>query len=127
MAGFREDLPLDQLLGKRFSGGVELSGGQWQKVALARAFYSRARFLVLDEPTASLDPKIEREVLEKLLELGQERTVLYVTHRLGTVRQADRVLLLKEGRILGFAKHDTLLQESAYYRELYAAQAEPYQ
>lgn len=127
LAGFREDLPLDQLLGKRFSGGVELSGGQWQKVALARAFYSRARFLVLDEPTASLDPKIEREVLEKLLELGQERTVLYVTHRLGTVRQADRVLLLKEGRILGFAKHDTLLQESAYYRELYAAQAEPYQ
>ena len=126
-AGFREDLPLEQMLGKRFSEGVELSGGQWQKVALARVFYSRARFLVLDEPTASLDPKIEREVLEKLLELGEDRTVLYVTHRLGTVRQADRVLLLKEGRVLGFAKHDTLLHHNAYYRELYAAQAEPYQ
>ncbi|MDE6983413.1 MAG: ABC transporter ATP-binding protein/permease, partial [Lachnospiraceae bacterium] len=120
------DIPLEKMLGKRFEDARELSGGQWQKLALARAFYKDADILILDEPTSALDPKIETLLLDKFLELSQNKTVLYITHRLASVRNADKVLVLKNGEVSGFDTHQTLMQTNVYYRELYQAQAAMY-
>lgn len=121
------DLSLDQMLGKQFDGARELSGGQWQKLALSRAFYMDADILILDEPTAALDPRMEYLVFNKFMELSQNKTVLFVTHRLASVRNADKVLLLKNGKVLGFDTHEALVQTNDYYRELYQMQAAMYQ
>ncbi|MDE7030581.1 MAG: ABC transporter ATP-binding protein/permease [Lachnospiraceae bacterium] len=120
------DIPLEKMLGKRFEDARELSGGQWQKLALARAFYKDADILILDEPTSALDPKIETLLLDKFLELSQNKTVLFITHRLASVRNADKVLVLKNGEVSGFDTHQTLMQTNAYYRELYQSQAAKY-
>lgn len=121
------DISLDRMLGKRFDDSRELSGGQWQKIALSRAFYMDAGILILDEPTAALDPKIEFLVFNKFMELSRNKTVLFITHRLASVKNADKVLLLKNGRVLGFDTHEALMDTNDYYRELYQAQASMYQ
>ncbi len=107
-------------LGRLFKGGQELSEGQWQRVALARAFLRQAPVLMLDEPTSSLDAKAERELLESIVNGIQGRTVVVVSHRLSTVKSANRILVLSEGRLVESGTHDELLQNGSAYPGLFA-------
>ena len=97
-----------------------------KKVALARAFFSHSPILILDEPTAALDARTEYELFEKFLKLTEGKTVFFITHRLSSVRQADKILLLRNGRIEGFDKHDALMKTNKYYEELYTMQSSLY-
>lgn len=126
-SGFESILSdLNTILGKKFDHSRDLSGGQWQKVALARAFFSHSPILILDEPTAALDARTEYELFEKFLKLTEGKTVFFITHRLSSVRQADKILLLRNGRIEGFDKHDALMKTNKYYEELYTMQSSLY-
>lgn len=126
-SGFESSLSdLNTILGKKFDHSRDLSGGQWQKVALARAFFSHSPILILDEPTAALDARTEYELFEKFLKLTEGKTVFFITHRLSSVRQADKILLLRNGRIEGFDKHDALMRTNKYYEELYTMQSSLY-
>ena len=116
----------DTQLGKRFKNGQELSGGQWQKVALARAYMKDAMVMVLDEPTSALDAKAEYEVFERFIELTKGKTSIIISHRFSTVRMADRILVLKAGKILELGTHDELMQNSKLYAELFDLQAQGY-
>ncbi|HEY2322376.1 MAG TPA: ABC transporter ATP-binding protein [Thermoanaerobaculia bacterium] len=115
-----------QVLGRRFEGGVELSGGEWQKVALARAYIRKASVVILDEPTAALDARAEYEVFSRFSELVSGQTALLISHRFSTVRMADRVIVLKEGRVVEEGTHDALLAQAGLYAELFSLQAEGY-
>jgi len=123
------DLPLgyDQQLGKRFHEGKELSGGQWQKVALARAYMKNAQVVVLDEPTSALDARAEFEAFERFTELTKGKTAVLISHRFSTVRMADRILVLKNGKILELGTHEELLSNDKLYAELFNYQAQGYQ
>ena len=123
-----EDLPkgYETLLGREFEGGRELSGGQWQSLAIARLYLRDADLLVLDEPTSALDPLAEVQVYHQFLELSSNKTVLLISHRLGSARLADRVLFLKDGRIIEEGTHDELVEAGGAYSELFAMQAEWY-
>ncbi|GIW26267.1 ABC transporter ATP-binding protein [Meiothermus sp.] len=121
-----ETLGWEALLSRSF-GGTELSLGQWQRVALARAFFRRAELLVLDEPTASLDPKEEAHLYGRFAELTRGKTVLLITHRLGSVQMADRILVLHQGRLVEEGTHAALLQRGGIYAELWQSQAGLYQ
>lgn len=124
-----EDLPrgLDTLLGKGFSGGHELSGGQWQRLGIARAAYRRGHILIVDEPTAALDARAELEVFEKIRALaGTGQTVVLITHRLASVRHADLVHVLDQGRLVESGTPDELLATGGVYAELYSLQAEQF-
>lgn len=101
-------------------GGVDLSGGEWQKLAIARAVYKEHEFLVLDEPTSAVDPLAEIEMYRKIGRMTADKTALIITHRLGCVMLANRVLVLKNGKIQGFDTHDSLLQSCEYYKQLWA-------
>src|SRR5690606_33833316 len=90
----------DQILGKRFASGVELSGGEWQKIALARAYMRDASLLILDEPTAALDARAEFEVFQRFADLTRGKMAVLISHRFSTVRMADRILVLEKGRLL---------------------------
>ena len=127
-SGFDKDFTanLDKVLGQRFEDSTDISGGQWQRLALARAFYSGAPILILDEPTSALDARIEYEIFQKFLELTEGKTVFFITHRLASVRQADKILVLKDGRVEAFDNHETLMKNDAYYRELYEMQSSLY-
>lgn len=127
-ADFLETLPekMDQMLGRRFDGGVDLSGGQWQRIALARAFLREGQILILDEPTAALDPLAEAEVFEKFAELTKDRTAIFISHRLSTVRMADRILLLSHGKIAEDGTHDQLIADGQQYAKLFEIQASSY-
>jgi ATP-binding cassette subfamily B protein len=116
----------ETLLGREFDGGTELSGGEWQKVALARAFMRDAPILILDEPTAALDPRAEHDLYRRFLELARGRTTLLISHRLSTVQMADRILVLEEGRVLEEGDHRALMARRGRYAELYALQADRY-
>ncbi|MFE2048959.1 ABC transporter ATP-binding protein [Streptomyces sp. NPDC059459] len=123
------DLPrgLDTLLARDFSGGHELSGGQWQRVGIARAAYRRGRILIVDEPTAALDARAELEVFEKIRALaGRGQTVVLITHRLASVRHADLVHVLDQGRLVESGTPDELLATGGVYAELYSLQAEQF-
>lgn len=115
-----------QMLGKRFRDGVELSGGQWQKVALARAYMRDAQLIVLDEPTAALDARAENEVFLRFAELIAGKTGVIISHRFSTVRMADRILVLDDGQVAELGSHDELLRHGGIYAELFRLQAKGY-
>ena len=117
----------DQQLGRRFNEGVELSGGQWQKIALARAYMRDAQLMILDEPTAALDARAEYEVFQRFVELTKGRTSVLISHRFSTVRMADRILVLDKGELLETGSHEELLQKNGKYAELFQLQAKGYQ
>jgi ATP-binding cassette subfamily B protein len=116
----------DTVLGKEFYGGQELSGGQWQRVALARVFFRDAPFLVLDEPTAALDARSEREVFQHVRALAEGRSVLFISHRFSTVKTADRIYVLEEGRVIEDGSHDELMTLDGRYAEMFRLQASAY-
>jgi ATP-binding cassette subfamily B protein len=116
----------DQILGRRFEGGVDLSGGEWQKIALARAYLRDAQVLVLDEPTAALDARSEHEVFERFAELTKGKMALLISHRFSTVKMADRILVLEGGRIAEQGPHDQLLLDKGRYAEMFELQAASY-
>ncbi|HSU51190.1 MAG TPA: ABC transporter ATP-binding protein [Segetibacter sp.] len=125
---FIEKLPqqYDQMLGRHFTDGVELSGGEWQKIALARAYMRDAQLMVLDEPTAALDAKSEFEVFQRFSELTKNKSALLISHRFSTVRMANRILVLEKGQILEIGSHDELLHQNGKYAELFELQAMGY-
>jgi ATP-binding cassette subfamily B protein len=116
----------DQMLGRRFEGGVELSGGEWQKVALGRAYMRDAQVLILDEPTASLDARAEYEVFLRFAELTQGRMAVLISHRFSTVRMADRILVLQGGELVDQGTHGELVARGGLYAELFSLQAAGY-
>jgi ATP-binding cassette, subfamily B, bacterial len=115
-----------QQLGTRFDGGTDLSGGEWQKLALARAYLREAQVLVLDEPTASLDARSEHEVFERFAELTRGKMAMLISHRFSTVRMADRIFVLQGGRIAEEGPHDQLMQCGGRYAEMFEMQAASY-
>jgi ATP-binding cassette subfamily B protein len=121
-------LPLgyEQVLGRRFEGGVDLSGGEWQKIALARAYLREAQLLILDEPTAALDARSEHEVFQRFAELTKGKMALLISHRFSTVKMADRILVLENGRIVEQGHHDELLLSKGRYAEMFELQAASY-
>ncbi|MFK0243109.1 ABC transporter ATP-binding protein [Amycolatopsis azurea] len=116
----------DSPLGRWFDQGVSLSGGEWQKIALARAFLREAPILILDEPTSALDAQAEHDLFSRLRELSEGRTTLYISHRFSTVRQAERILLLEHGKVAEYGTHDELMAAKAGYAELFTLQAAAY-
>ncbi len=116
----------DQMLGRRFDAGVDLSGGEWQKVALARAYLRDAQILVLDEPTASLDARSEHEVFERFAELTAGKLSLLISHRFSTVKMADRIIVLEKGKISEEGPHAQLLARGGRYAEMFEMQASSY-
>jgi ATP-binding cassette subfamily B protein len=127
-AGVVAKLPKNyqQMLGRRFEGGVDLSTGQWQKVALARAYMRDAQILILDEPTASLDARAEFEVYQRFVDLTAGKMAVLISHRFSTVRMADRILVLEHGRIVEQGTHHQLVQMGGKYAELFELQAAGY-
>jgi ATP-binding cassette subfamily B protein len=117
---------LEQMLGRRFEGGVDLSGGEWQKVALARAYLRDSQLLVLDEPTAALDARAEYEVFLRFSELTAGKMAVLISHRFSTVRMADRILVLQGGALVEQGTHEELLAEDGLYAELFQLQAAGY-
>jgi ATP-binding cassette, subfamily B, bacterial len=115
-----------QMLGRRFDDGVDLSGGEWQKVALARAYMRDAQLLILDEPTAALDARAEYDVFVRFNELMAGRMAVVISHRFSTVRMADRIVVLKDGEVVEQGSHDTLATADGLYSELFAMQAAGY-
>jgi ATP-binding cassette subfamily B protein len=118
---------LEQRLGRRFYKGTELSGGQWQKVALARAYMKDADVMVLDEPTSALDAQAEYDVFERFIALTQGKTSIIISHRFSTVRMADRILVLQHGQVLELGTHQELMAHPKLYAELFKLQAAGYQ
>jgi ATP-binding cassette subfamily B protein len=116
----------DQMLGRRFDGGVDLSGGEWQKVALARAYLRDAQVLILDEPTAALDARSEYEVFQRFAELTTDKMALFISHRFSTVRMADRIVVLENGRVAEDGNHDELTHLGGRYAEMFELQAASY-
>ncbi len=116
----------DQVIGKRFKNGVDLSGGEWQKVAIARAYMRDAQLLILDEPTAALDARSEFEVFQRFKELSVGKTAVLISHRFSSVRMADRILVLNEGELESSGTHEELLAQRGRYAELFELQAAGY-
>jgi ATP-binding cassette, subfamily B, bacterial len=116
----------DQMLGRRFEGGVDLSGGEWQKVALGRAYMREAQVLILDEPTAALDARAEYEVFLRFAELTKGRMAVLISHRFSTVRMAERILVLQGGQLVDQGTHEELLARGGLYAELFSLQAAGY-
>ncbi|MET0919288.1 MAG: ATP-binding cassette domain-containing protein, partial [Burkholderiales bacterium] len=116
----------DQSLGKRFRKGVDLSGGEWQKIAIARAYMREAQVLILDEPTAALDARSEFEVFQRFKELSQGKTAVLISHRFSSVRMADRIVVLADGSVEAIGTHADLLAQNGRYAELFELQAAGY-
>jgi ATP-binding cassette subfamily B protein len=116
----------DQMLGRRFEGGVDLSGGEWQRLALARAYLRDAQVLILDEPTAALDARAEYEVFERFSDLTKGKMTLLISHRFSTVRMSDRIVVLEGGRIVEEGRHDKLVAMGGRYAEMFELQASSY-
>ncbi|MGJ3211688.1 ABC transporter ATP-binding protein [Lactobacillus gasseri] len=121
-----DHLNLNTMLAKDFENGTDLSGGQWQKIALARDLYANGKIEFLDEPTAALDAKSESEIYQRFLKENDKKTIFFVTHRLSAVRFADKVLFLDGGKVSGFDTHTNLLQTNPKYKEMYDLQKNAY-
>ena len=115
-----------QQLGRYYSNGEELSGGQWQRLTLARALYKESAILILDEPTSSLDPKAEVEIFENLGEYEKNKTVFFVSHRFTTIRKADRIIFLENGEIKGDGNHEELIANNTTYKSIFEEQAKSF-
>ena len=116
----------DQVIGRRFKEGVDLSGGQWQKIAIARAYMRDAQVMILDEPTAALDARSEFEVFERFKELSDDKTAILISHRFSSVRMADRILVLADGKVEASGTHAELMEQGGRYAELFELQAAGY-
>ncbi|MDB5193575.1 MAG: transporter ATP-binding protein, partial [Segetibacter sp.] len=116
----------DQMLGRRFNNGIDLSGGEWQKIALARAYMKEAQLLILDEPTAALDARAEYEVFQRFAELTKGKSAVLISHRFSTVRMADSILVLEKGELREIGSHEELLEKEGRYAELFKLQAMGY-
>jgi ATP-binding cassette subfamily B protein len=117
---------LDQILGRRFEGGVDLSGGEWQKIAIARAYMRDADILILDEPTAALDAKAEYEVFSRFAELTEGKIAVLISHRFSTVRMSDRIVVLEAGAIREEGSHSQLMARGGKYAGMFELQASSY-
>ena len=115
-----------RIIGRRFKEGVDLSGGQWQKIAIARAYMRDAQVMILDEPTAALDARSEFEVFERFKELSDGKTAVLISHRFSSVRMADRILVLADGKVESSGTHDQLMAQGGRYAELFELQAAGY-
>ena len=113
----------EQIIGKRFRTGIDLSGGEWQKIAIARAYMRDAQVLILDEPTAALDARAEFEVFQRFKELTHGKTAVLISHRFSSVRMADRIVVLADGTVEAIGTHDELLAQQGRYAELFELQA----
>jgi ATP-binding cassette, subfamily B, bacterial len=116
----------EQMLGRRFNNGVDLSGGEWQKIALARAYMKDAQLLILDEPTAALDARAEYEVFQRFADLTKGKSAVLISHRFSTVRMADRIIVLDRGQLIEIGSHEELLEKEGRYAELFKLQAMGY-
>ena len=116
---------LQTMLGKDF-GGIDLSGGQWQRLAIARGLYRAHDMIILDEPTAAIDPLEEADIYRKFAEISADKTAFIVTHRLGSAQIADRIIVMDAGRIVDMGTHEELMQREGKYRKMYHAQAKWY-
>ena len=110
---------LDMQLGNWFQEGRQLSGGQWQKIALARTFFKKASLYILDEPSSALDPVTEKEIFDYFVKLSRENISIFVSHSLDAARKADKIIVMKDGMVEDVGKHESLLKRSSYYQELY--------
>lgn len=117
---------LDGRLGRSFQDGQDLSAGQWQRMSIARAFYRNAPLLILDEPTAAVDAEAEADVFEVIRQLQRDRAVLLITHRMATVKEADRIYVMEDGRVIEQGRHDELVAQAGVYADLYQLQASSY-
>jgi len=117
---------LDQMLGRRFEDGVDLSGGEWQKIALARAYLRDAQILILDEPTAALDAASEYEVFQRFADLTRNRMALFISHRFSTVRMSDRIVVLEHGVIHEQGTHEQLMARAGRYSNMFELQSAGY-
>lgn len=126
---FLERLPEgeDTMLNRDFEGGVDLSGGQWQRIALARALMGDRPVLILDEPTSQLDPMAESELYSEFAKLAENKTSLFITHRLGSTRITDRILVISKGRVVDTGTHEELLERGGIYADMWKAQKQWYQ
>jgi ATP-binding cassette subfamily B protein len=126
--GFLADLPegYETMLGREFAGGYDLSIGQWQRVALARAFFRDAPFVILDEPTAALDARAESQLFDRMHELLEGRSVVLISHRFSSVRNADRIYVMHDGRVVEQGRHEDLMAADGLYAELFTLQARAY-
>ncbi|MEV6491324.1 ABC transporter ATP-binding protein, partial [Actinoplanes sp. NPDC051633] len=117
----------DTFLSRHFTGGADLSGGQWQRLAVSRAFYRDAPLLICDEPTANLDARAEHAVYRRLRELAAGRTVILITHRMASVREADRIFVLDHGAVVEEGDHAELMRADGTYAQMFTLQASAYQ
>ena len=127
-ADFINQLPngYETVLSRQFEDGTELSGGQWQKIALARALTRDAQLLILDEPTAALDVRSEHDIYTRFQELTKEKTTVLISHRMSTVRMAERILVLDDGKVIEEGTHEELMKDNGLYARFYTLQAEHY-
>ena len=114
-------------MGKQFKGGVELSIGQWQKIAIARAFYESAPILILDEPTSAIDAETEYQIFKNLDKAYKNKSLLLISHRFSTVRSADRILVIHDGEITEEGNHEELMVKNGEYSRMFKKQAKGYQ
>lgn len=114
------------MLDTSFKDGTDLSGGQWQKIGIARALFANPKFIVLDEPTSALDALSEEKVFEEIQKLSENTTMLIVSHRFATVRNADRIIVLDKGKISENGTHEKLMEKKGLYFEMFTAQAKGY-
>ena len=118
---------INTILTKEFSNdGVELSGGERQKLAIARVFASKANIAILDEPTSALDPLAEKEINDRIIKMGDNKTIIIISHRLSTIVDVDKIYVMGDGRILESGTHDELMKLQGVYHEMFNAQAELY-
>ena len=117
---------VQQLIGTQYKDGIELSGGEWQRLSLSRAYFGNGDILILDEPTASLDAYSEEFIYNRFIELSNNKTTVFVTHRMATARLADRIVVLENGRIIESGSHEELMNINGKYKSLFEEQANAY-